>query len=274
MNVGITGAGGYVGSHLARYLEEHGHVAVRISRSSGLHLGEPIQSKLFKGLDALIHAAYDFNKRDPAEITRVNVNGSIAIFDAAAKAGVGRIVFISSIAAFPKCRSLYGKGKLAVETHVLLLGGCVIRPGTVYGADAGGIFRMLSTLAARLPVIPVPGTGRQPIYLIHIDDLSALIEQLLRADMPKRSRLVSVACPEPLSLREILTRIAIGLGKRRVFLPVPTGLLMVGIQTLETIMGNRCPVRSDSLCSLLHSDPAPDFTLPKELEGVGCRIFR
>jgi nucleoside-diphosphate-sugar epimerase len=273
MKVGITGAGGYVGSHLARCLEERGHIVVRLSRSCGFRLGDPIQPEFVTGLDALIHAAYDFTARDPAEIERLNVNSSIALFEAATGAGVGRLVFISSMAAFPSCRSLYGQGKLAVETQVLRLGGYVVRPGVIYGAEAGGIFRTLSALAARLPVIPLPGKGKQVLYLIHIDDLSVLVERLLRTDLPQGMRLLHAACPEPLSLRELLTRIAHSLGRRRVFLPVPTTLLMSVLRTGGAILGRKCPLRNDSLLSLLNPDPAPDFTLPTVLAGVGFRTF-
>ena len=273
MKVGITGAGGYVGSHLARYLEQRGHLVVRLSRSGGFRLGDPIPPEIVNGLDALIHAAYDFSAGDPAKTELLNVNGSIALFEVAAAAGVGRLIFISSMAAFPTCRSRYGQGKLAVETQVLRLGGYVVRPGTIYGAEAGRIFHTLSTLVARLPVIPLPGKGRQALYLIHIDDLSALVEQLLRTNLPQGIRLLHAACPEPLSLRDILTRIARSLGRRRVFLPVPTPLLMSVLQTGEAILGRKCPVRSDSLLSLLNSNPAPDFTLPTALTGVGFRTF-
>ncbi|MGD0651956.1 MAG: NAD-dependent epimerase/dehydratase family protein [Verrucomicrobiia bacterium] len=273
MKVGITGAGGYVGSHLARYLEERGHAVVRLSRSRGFRLGEPVRPEIVTGLDALIHAAYDFAARGAADIERVNVKGSIALFEAAAAAGVGRLIFISSMAAFPTCRSLYGRGKLAVETHVLRLGGDAVRPGTIYGGEAGGIFRSVSALAEKLPVIPLPGGGQQVFYLIHIDDLSALIERLLGTDLPDGRRLLRVACPEPLTLREVITRIARGLGQRRVFLPVPAALVMTGLRVAETVLGRQCPVRSDSLLSLLNPDPAPDFSLPAALAGARFRGF-
>jgi nucleoside-diphosphate-sugar epimerase len=273
MKVGVTGAGGYVGSHLARWLEERGHAVVRLSRSCGFRLGEPVASGMMDGLDGLIHTAYDFTARRAADIERVNVKGSIALFETAAAAGVGRLVFISSMAAFSGCQSLYGRGKLAVEAHVLRAGGYVVRPGTVYGGEVGGMFRSVSALAEKLPVIPLPGTGGQILYLIHIDDLSALIERLLETDLPEEVRLLRAACPERLTLREVITRIARNLGRRRIFLPVPVTFVMTGLRTAEVILGNRCPMRSDSLLSLLNPDPTPDFSLPSALTGVGFRTF-
>ena len=274
MKVGVTGAGGYVGSHLAQCLKARGHTVVPLSRNRGFHLGKPIPPEMNLGLDALIHAAYDFTARTTEEIERLNVKGSIALFESAAAAGVGRLVFISSMAAFPTCRSDYGRGKLEVESQVLRLGGYVVRPGTIFGGQSGGVFRTLSTLVARLPVIPIPKTGRQVLYLVHIDDVSALAEQLIRTDLPPGSRLVHAACPEPVPLRDLLTQMACTLGRRRVLLPVPTTLLMSILWIGEAMLGSKCPVRSDSLLSLLNSNPAPDFALPPPLAGVEFRSFR
>jgi len=274
MKVGVTGPGGYVGSHLAQCLKARGHTVAPLSRNRGFHLGKPIPPEMISGLDALIHAAYDFTARTTEEMERLNVKGSIALFESAAAAGVGRLVFISSMAAFPTCRSDYGRGKLEVESQVLRLGGYVVRPGTIYGGQSGGVFRTLSTLVARLPVIPIPKTGRQVLHLVHIDDVSVLAEQLLRTDLPAGSRLVHAACPEPVPLRDLLTQMACTLGRRRVLLPVPTTLLMSILWIGEAMLGSKSPVRSDSLLSLLNSNPAPDFALPPPLAGVEFRSFR
>ena len=45
----------------------------------------------------------------------------MALLDAARAAGVGRVLFVSSISAYDGCRSAYGRGKLRVETAVAAL---------------------------------------------------------------------------------------------------------------------------------------------------------
>jgi uncharacterized protein YbjT (DUF2867 family) len=83
-----------------------------------------------------------------------------------------------------------------------------------------------------------------------------------------------IASPEPLTLRDILTRVAQSLGRRRVFVPLPEGLVMGGLRTAEMILGSKCPVRSDSLLSLLNPDPSPDFSLPESLQTkIKLRAF-
>jgi nucleoside-diphosphate-sugar epimerase len=82
---------------------------------------------------------------------------------------------VSSIAAFDGCRSLYGRGKLAVESAVLQAGGVRVRPGLVYGDSQGrGMVGSLAK-AAKLPIVPVFGDGTQPFYLAHVDDVTQVL---------------------------------------------------------------------------------------------------
>ncbi|MFZ1992341.1 MAG: NAD(P)-dependent oxidoreductase, partial [Alphaproteobacteria bacterium] len=119
----LTGAGGYVGSRIARRLRADGWQVTALSRQPShdveqtipFKLGDPTDPDKLRGFDALIHAAYDQRVITWSEIETVNVRGSQSLLGAAHQAGVRNIVFISTISAFDGCKSLYGKGKLAVE---------------------------------------------------------------------------------------------------------------------------------------------------------------
>jgi nucleoside-diphosphate-sugar epimerase len=273
MKVGITGAGGYVGSHFAAWIANHGHDVVPLTRERGFRLGEPLPPDLVTGLDVVIHAAYDFSATGWDKIHRANVLGSLALLDAAMAAGVSQFVFISSLAAFHGCQSLYGKGKIEVEEAVLRRGGCVVRPGTIYGGKGGGLFQSVSRLVAKAPVVPLPGGGHQALFLVHIDDLSALVETMIRVPLGDGRRLIMAAYPESVEFKEVLLQLARQQGLKRVFLPVPSALMLLPLQAAEAIIGPRLPVRSDSLVSLLNPNPTPDFTLPEPLAGVRFRSF-
>ena len=97
-----------------------------------------------------------------------------------------------------------------------------MRPGIIHGGESRGLFCSLTNLVARLRIVPLPGRGDQVLYLAHIDDLAALVERMLHADLPPGRRLVTAACSDGVTLREILERISNGLGRRRRFLPVPS----------------------------------------------------
>src|SRR5436190_1222713 len=78
-----------------------------------------------------------------------------------------RVVLVSSLAAFEGARSLYGRAKLELERAVLARGGVVLRPGVVFGVDAGGLFGSLARVIGRRPLVPLAGGGWQRLFVTH-----------------------------------------------------------------------------------------------------------
>jgi dihydroflavonol-4-reductase len=111
----VTGATGFLGSHVARVLAEQGaelRLLVRptsdLRNLEGLNADRVIgdlrdpasMEKVLSGCDALFHVAADYRLwvRDPEEMYRSNVEGTRSLLDAARKQGVRRIVYTSSVA--------------------------------------------------------------------------------------------------------------------------------------------------------------------------------
>jgi len=128
MTVFITGATGFVGSHVARTLVAAGadlRILVRSgSRTENIDAlpGERITgdlrqpaflAKILSGCEAAFHVAADYRLwcRDPQEMYRTNVEGTRALIEAAQSAGVRRVVFTSSVATM----GFAGDGTLADE---------------------------------------------------------------------------------------------------------------------------------------------------------------
>ena len=111
----VTGATGFLGSHVARALIEHGadlRLLVRASSNTKNiadlkadlvtgDLRDPASlEKGVAGCDIVFHVAADYRLwvRDPAEMYRANVEGTRAILEAARKSNVRRVVYTSSVA--------------------------------------------------------------------------------------------------------------------------------------------------------------------------------
>jgi len=234
-------------------------------------LGADVAPASLAGVRALVNCAYDFKPLRWAEIKAVNVAGSQKLMLAAHAAGVEHILCISSISAYDGCQSLYGQAKLDIEHAALDQGALILRPGLVYGPGPGGMFGKLTDQVRKSSVIPLIGDGSQLQYLVHQEDLSAFIAQALTTGVPGSLRLLTAAHPQPWPFKQLLQEIARALDKKVTFIPLPWRLVWAGLKTAETL-GLRLNFRSDSLVSLMHQNPRPDFA-PNAAAGLNCRAF-
>ena len=261
----VTGANGFVGQAACRHFTALGWRVIRLVRSPQqtggevrrFVLGEPAAADLLAGADVLVHAAYDFSLRSWADICRVNVRGSDMLFDAAKRAGVGRVIFISSLAAFEGCRSYYGLGKLAAEEAARVRGAVVIRPGVIYSEQNGGLAAKIARAAQILPILPMIGSGRYPLYMCHVDDLCRLVVFLAQMDQLPADP-VAAAHPSPITLRALAESANRGRSVR-IILPIPWPALFLALWCLEKL-GVRLGFRSDSVLSLVHANQAVDLS--------------
>lgn len=111
----VTGATGFLGSHVARVLAHQGaELRLLVRPTSNLKNLEGLKAetatgdlrdalsleKAMSGCDTVFHVAADYRLwvRDPGEMYRSNVDGTRALLEAARKKGVRRVVYTSSVA--------------------------------------------------------------------------------------------------------------------------------------------------------------------------------
>lgn len=261
----VTGARGYVGSRVAAALRAAGWQVRGLTRSEA-SLEQGARPGCFDGADLAVHCAWSFAARGRADVRQVNVAGSARLLDQAAAAGVAQQVWISSLSAFPGCRSLYGQAKLAVEDHARELGGIVVRPGLVWGPGAGGMFGALERAARRLPVIPALAGE---VYLAHADDVGALVAHLGDAEAPGGP--VVAAARTPMSIAALLRALAARAGRTPPVVTVPSQLVWGALRGLE-LVGLRPRFRSDSVIGLVRADPDP-FAHGEAPDPIAFRPF-
>ncbi|MCL4288213.1 MAG: NAD-dependent epimerase/dehydratase family protein [Thermoleophilia bacterium] len=208
MRVFVTGARGFIGRALLERCRASGWAAAGVDREAdpelGVAAGDTLDpsawSDMLEGADALVHTAAIVSNSAPADaIWTVNVLGTRRVLEAAAAAGVGRFVHLSSVAAFgfdlPEAAAethpvrpngnTYVDTKIASEQVVLQahaageIESTVIRPADVYGPGSRPWTVLpVEMLRAGRFVLPAGGRGRfSPVYVDNlIDGIIAAIE--------------------------------------------------------------------------------------------------
>ncbi|MFN3407636.1 MAG: NAD-dependent epimerase/dehydratase family protein [Limisphaerales bacterium] len=268
MKILLTGANGFVGSHvLDRLLAQNLSVVVLLRPNSDRRLitGQLARIEVRPGaldqpaaLDAalegvthVIHCAGATKALTAEGFFAVNQLGTRNVVAAVNRRGgqIQRLVHISSLAAAgpaladkprresdpPQPVSDYGRSKLAAEREVTE--GCrvdwtILRPPAVYGPRDAEFLRLFK--AAKLHLAPRFGGGRQPLSLVYVEDLAAAIVAATRhANAARETFFVTSA--EVVSTAELARVIAEVSGGWTLPLPLPGAVLWLACQSAEML---------------------------------------
>ncbi|MEO6500695.1 MAG: NAD(P)H-binding protein, partial [Jatrophihabitantaceae bacterium] len=176
----VTGASGFIGSHLCSALERAGHRVRAMTRHPERYTGagQPVAgdvgepASLRAPLAGVQAAYYLVHSLDSAQFEEVDARAARAFGEAAAEAGVGRIIYLGGLGAEDQKLSAHLRSRRAVES-LLAEGGVpvtVLRAAVVIGH--GGIsWEITRQLVDHLPVMIAPrwvSTRTQPIALADV----------------------------------------------------------------------------------------------------------
>ena len=184
--IAITGATGFVGQALLDRVTAEVRALARQAQAPREHVewvaGDLADKRalrtLVKGAETVTHVAGVVNAPDPAAFEAGNVTGTMNVIEAARKAGVPRLIHISSLSAREPDLSAYGASKARAEKLVMASGldWTIVRPPGIYGPRDVDYFEMFRL--AKWGVLPMPPKdGRSS--LIHVDDLARLLLALV-----------------------------------------------------------------------------------------------
>ena len=240
LRVVMTGATGFIGSAVLRRLTDpvvlaERKVSVRALTRRHVPLPSGVEqvsadltrpdslSGVCSGADVLVHAASHVGS-DEQLCLQVNDLGTAALMQEAARAGVKRIVQLSTTAVYgrgphrdaaatdlePAPGSVTSRTRLAGEAHALDQGGLVLRAGLVTGAGDRWVVPALAELTRRVPGYWMAGEAR--LSMIAVEDLARLItDAALRLPAGGANGAYGIhhaVHPEPVRSRDLLDALA------------------------------------------------------------------
>jgi nucleoside-diphosphate-sugar epimerase len=300
----VTGATGFVGSHLVDALRARGAEVSCLVRSldkakaaglgegsrlvaGSLHDASALRS-LAAGADVLFHVAGALTATagDNGQFARVNREGTERLVEAARAEQVPRLVYVSSLAASGPSRrgaplsdagagqpvTAYGRSKLAGEEVVRASGipFTIVRPPSVYGPRDRNQFLPAFRLA-RSGWAPVLGDGLQELSLIHVRDLAdALLAVADRREAEGKT--YHAAHPEVVTQRQLFAAVgrAVGRKVRVVALPRPVvWAVLYGVGAVADFVGSATVLRPTKAAEFF----APAWTCSSEalVKDVGWK---
>jgi nucleoside-diphosphate-sugar epimerase len=208
----------------------HAHVPVDFE----LDVSEPSWAPKLDGVDAVVNAVGIAAERQDGSFDTIHHAAPRALFGACATRGV-QVVQVSALGADAQARSRFHLSKRAADDYLLAVHGnaVVVQPSLVFGP--GGTSATLFSALASLPLVPLPGDGRQQVQPVHVDDVAAAIVAIVR-DPPRGDRRIALVGPQPVQLRELLSalRERMGFPPPR-FVQVPMRLARWGVRVAAAV---------------------------------------
>ncbi len=271
--VAVTGALGFVASHLVPRLRARGERVIGLVRPGrdaatlaalGVEVREadlaaavpPIHA--FAGARAVVHLS-----------GMAQVPALLPAFEAA---GIARGVFVGSAGIHTRLESRGADAKRRGEAALRAsrIPYVILRPSMIYGTSKDRNLSRLLRWIRRCPVVPVPGGGGTPQQPVHVEDLCAAIAAALEPAAAAR-REYDIGGPDPIPLADLVRACGAALGKRVWLLPLPLGPSHLLVQ-LSRRAGLGLPVSPEQILRLAESKAVDIMPARRDL-GFSPRRF-
>jgi uncharacterized protein YbjT (DUF2867 family) len=245
----VTGAYGYSGRYIAQRLLGDGQTVITLTNSFARAnpFGERVKAFPFDfdqpdllaehlhGVSVLYNTYWvRFNHRffNHADA----VQNTIALFEAAKRAGVQRIVHVSITNPSESSSLEYFRGKAQLEKALIESGisHAILRPAVLFGKE-DVLINNIAWMLRHLPVFGVFGDGHYRLQPIYVDDLAALAVEHGKV---RENVIINAIGPETFTYRELAAKIGELIGKPRPIVSVPAWLGYTVGRVLGSLVGD------------------------------------
>jgi uncharacterized protein YbjT (DUF2867 family) len=285
----VTGANGFVGSHMVPALVDAGHRVLALVRDeNGAALvmrrlapsqREAVETRAgdvtkpdtlpaaLAGADAVLHlVAVPRDWDGGATLRLVNTEGTRNVLRAAADAGVRRFVHLGALGVVDDPDLHYGSSKVKGMALVRESGldWTILSPSLLFG-PRDGFFNILGDLVRMSPgIVPITGKGDARFQPLAITDL-ARAAVITFGDPATVGREFLLGGQRYWTYREIVEEVLRGMGKKRAMVPMPVALIRL-VATVAEKIRLPFPVATDQLRQLKHDNIGP---LGSVVDGFG-----
>jgi NADH dehydrogenase len=283
----VTGATGFVGSHLLRRLARSGGAPVRgLVRKPGTGVRDGVENVVgdltkaetlgpaLAGISTVVHAAaITGDQKEPyrGAYDQINRAGTENLVAAARKAGVGRFVLMSGLGTAPAPAGTYMATRWSMEEAVRGSGlpHVILQPSVLFG-DGAEFIAALVRLARVSPVLPVLGGGSLRFQPLWVEDLVSCLVRAL-SDDSLLGRAIALGGAEYVTFREVLEEVCRELSIHRLLVPLPLWAAKAPARLMAVLPH---PPLTPAMLELFEFDNATDLDVIPKNFGFQPRGFR
>ena len=260
----ITGGTGFLGRATVRRFVENGYAVrvltrgswpfdanPRLERANGSMTNVHALEDAVSGCTIVVHLAA--KKSDERDSVAVNADGTRLLCECAKRAGVKKIIYVSTQSAALRKRGSYGETKLMGETIVRDSGLAfvILRPSLVYGDSDAGVFSTIEKLSS-LPFVPIFGDGKAVFRPIHVEDVATSI-MAATTEENAIGKTLDLGGPDAVTFDDLVRRVQASRGLKRRIVHLPVWLGLLGASVLAALP--RPPITRSNVLGGLESPP-------------------
>jgi uncharacterized protein YbjT (DUF2867 family) len=247
----VFGGSGFVGRHTVRALARAGY-RIRVATRRP-HLAQDLRvmgvvgqvqlvqanvrvkssvDRAVAGAHGVVNLVGVLNESGRQTFSRLHALGAKTVAQAAADAGIERMVHVSAIGADVQSASRYARSKADGEAHVreAMPSSAILRPSIIFGTD-DGFFNRFASMARFVPALPLFGGGQTRFQPVFVGDIAKAILAAFE-NYDARGEVYELGGPGTYSFEDLMRFILETIDRPRFLVPLP---YMAG--TLVGILG-------------------------------------